>query len=326
MGKLEGKVALVTGGGTGIGRATALAFAGEGIDVAVNYSRSKADAEATAAEIEGMGRAALAVCADVSDDAAVRRMVERVASELGRLDILVNNAGWTRYVPLEDLEGLSGEAWDRCFDVNVNGTFYLLPGRGAEDEGERGGTDRERRLDRRSDRSRQLDGLRRLQGGGDLPHEGVCDYTGAGDPRERRLARRRGHAVDGRDGVVHGGQRAGHAAEESGPAGGRGGRGDGRGPQRHDDRAEPGRGWRADAVGARAVSSAACLQQAGRSGPNPPSCASCPSMFSFFEQGYIARLLRPGTRAHFRRESRIKPSIKQNLPSCFLDLNNRFAD
>ena len=124
MGKLEGKVALVTGGGTGIGRATALAFAGEGIDVAVNYSRSKADAEATAAEIEGMGRAALAVCADVSDDAAVRRMVERVASELGRLDILVNNAGWTRYVPLEDLEGLSGEAWDRCFDVNVNGTFY----------------------------------------------------------------------------------------------------------------------------------------------------------------------------------------------------------
>ncbi len=124
MGKLEGKVALVTGGGTGIGRATALAFSREGIDVAVNYSRSKAEAEATAAEIEGLGRKAMAVCADVSDDAAVRNMVDQVATELGRLDILVNNAGWTKYVPMEDLEGLNDDAWDRCFDVNVKGTFH----------------------------------------------------------------------------------------------------------------------------------------------------------------------------------------------------------
>ncbi len=124
MGYLDGKVALITGGGTGIGRATALLFAGEGADVAVNYSRSQTEAETTADAIRALGRRALAVCADVSDDAAVHRMVEQVVTELGRLDILVNNAGTTQFVPLDDLEGLSDEVWDAIFDVNVKGTFY----------------------------------------------------------------------------------------------------------------------------------------------------------------------------------------------------------
>ncbi len=124
MGYLDGKAALITGGGTGIGRATALLFAGEGADVAVNYSKSQAEAEATAADIQALGRRALAVCADVSDDAAVQNMVDRVFAELGRLDILVNNAGTTRFVPLDDLEGLTDEAWDAIFDVNARGTFY----------------------------------------------------------------------------------------------------------------------------------------------------------------------------------------------------------
>ena len=124
MGYLDGKVALVTGGGTGIGRATSLLFAKEGADVAVDYSRSQKEAETTADEIRKMGRKALAVCADVSDDGAVREMVGRTATELGRLDILVNNAGTTRFVALDDLEGLKDEDWERTIDVNVKGTFY----------------------------------------------------------------------------------------------------------------------------------------------------------------------------------------------------------
>lgn len=124
MGYLDGKVALITGGGTGIGRETALLFAREGADVAVNYSRSRSEAEGTAGEVRALGRKGLAICADVADDAAVRRMVEQTVDELGRLDILVNNAGTTKFVPLADLEALDEEAWDPVFDVNVKGTFF----------------------------------------------------------------------------------------------------------------------------------------------------------------------------------------------------------
>ncbi len=124
MGRLEGKVALVTGGGTGIGRATSLLFAEEGADVAVNYSRSRSEAEETVSEIEKLGRKGLAICADVSDDAAVREMIDTVVAKLGRLDILINNAGYTKFVPLADLDGLTDENWDRVMAVNVKGTFY----------------------------------------------------------------------------------------------------------------------------------------------------------------------------------------------------------
>ena len=124
MGKLDGKVALVTGGGTGIGRAASLLFATEGADVAVNYSRSEDDANKTCADIEALGRKAIAVKADVSDDSAVRQMVDRVVDELGRLDILVNSAGMTRFVPLDDLENLTEDDWDRAMAVNVKGAFF----------------------------------------------------------------------------------------------------------------------------------------------------------------------------------------------------------
>ncbi|MCH2665477.1 SDR family NAD(P)-dependent oxidoreductase, partial [bacterium] len=124
MGKLDGKVALITGGGTGIGRATALLLAEHGANVAVNYSRSKDDAEQTVADVEATGRKAIAVQANISEDASCRTMVDTVVSDLGRLDILVNNAGTTRMVPLDDLEGLTEDDWDAIIGVNVKGTFF----------------------------------------------------------------------------------------------------------------------------------------------------------------------------------------------------------
>ncbi len=122
--RLKGKVALVTGGGTGIGRATVLMLAEAGADVAVNYSRSQQDAEQTVRDARERGVAALAVRADVSSDAAVRGMVDEVVAELGGLDYLVNNAGMTRPVELTDLEGISDDDFNAIFGLNVRGLLY----------------------------------------------------------------------------------------------------------------------------------------------------------------------------------------------------------
>lgn len=124
--RLSGKVALVTGGGTGIGRAIALALAREGTAVAVNYSRSRAAAEAVAAEIAASGGGAVALQADVAQDAEARRLVQAAVEKLGHLDILVNNAGWTQRVPHDDLEGLTEAIWDRALAVNLKGPFFCV--------------------------------------------------------------------------------------------------------------------------------------------------------------------------------------------------------
>ncbi|MCE2528716.1 MAG: SDR family oxidoreductase [Acidimicrobiia bacterium] len=120
---LDGRVALVTGGGTGLGRATALELARAGASVAVNYSRSRQEAELVARQIRDRGGSALAVLADITDGAAVSSMVASVEERLGRVDILVNNAGTTRYVAFSDLGAVSAEEWRRIMDVNVTGAF-----------------------------------------------------------------------------------------------------------------------------------------------------------------------------------------------------------
>ncbi len=122
--QVEGKSAIVTGGGTGVGRATALQLARLGCSVLVNYSRSERDAEKTAAEAAALGVKAIACRADVADDAAVRAMTDTALKEFRRLDVLVNNAGTTTFVNHADLEKVTEEDWDRILAVNVKGTFF----------------------------------------------------------------------------------------------------------------------------------------------------------------------------------------------------------
>ncbi len=124
--QVEGKAAIVTGGGTGVGRATALKLAAQGCQVLINYSRSKEDAEKTEAELRGLGVKAVAIQADVADDAACRQMAERAVQEFGRLDVVVNNAGTTAFVPHGDLEGMKIEDWERLYRVNVIGPFQVV--------------------------------------------------------------------------------------------------------------------------------------------------------------------------------------------------------
>lgn len=121
---IRGKVAIVTGGGTGIGRATSLALARQGAAVAVNYSRSDAEAHETVEAIAAAGGRALAVRANVARESDVRAMVETVAGAFGGIDLLVNNAGTTRYIALADLDAVTDEVWDEIFAVNVKGIFY----------------------------------------------------------------------------------------------------------------------------------------------------------------------------------------------------------
>jgi 3-oxoacyl-[acyl-carrier protein] reductase len=117
---LSGRVAIVTGGGTGIGAATARLLAQHGADVVV-ASRTVDELERTAAAIQAAtARRCLAVPTDVKDEEQVARMVARTLDELGRVDILVNNAGGTRMGPLL---GLGPKAWDASFDLNVRAAY-----------------------------------------------------------------------------------------------------------------------------------------------------------------------------------------------------------
>lgn len=121
---LTGKVALVTGGGTGIGKATSIALAKRGVTVAVNYSKSKSDAEETVQWIKNNGGRAMAFQADVSQDREVREMVEDITKLFGGVDLLVNNASFTYHIPLDDLESVTEEAWNDLYAVNVKGMFH----------------------------------------------------------------------------------------------------------------------------------------------------------------------------------------------------------
>jgi len=119
MGKLDQKVAIVTGGGTGIGQAIALTFAKEGADIVI-CGRTMDKLEKVAKEVEALGRHCLAIPADVSIKAQAQSLVKQTVDRLGKIDILVNNAGVVRRASLLDM---SEADWDTVMAINLKGVF-----------------------------------------------------------------------------------------------------------------------------------------------------------------------------------------------------------
>jgi NAD(P)-dependent dehydrogenase (short-subunit alcohol dehydrogenase family) len=122
-GKLEGMVALVTGGDSGIGRAVAVLFAREGADVAINYLSEDRDAEETKRRVEDEGRRCIAIAGDVKDPAFCEDLVAHVVEAFGKLDVLVNNAAFQQHS--ETIEGITEEHLQETLQTNIGGYFHM---------------------------------------------------------------------------------------------------------------------------------------------------------------------------------------------------------
>lgn len=123
-GKLEDKVAIITGGDSGIGRAVAYLYALEGADVAISYlPEEQVDAEETKSAVEEAGRTCLLIPGDVRDREFCRDIVEQTVKKFGKLDILVSNAAWQNRK--ETIDKITEEEWDRTFKTNIDAYFFL---------------------------------------------------------------------------------------------------------------------------------------------------------------------------------------------------------
>lgn len=123
MGRLEGKAAVVTGGGRGIGRAICLAFAKEGADVIVNYATQDRPAQEVVEMINKIGRKAVAVKGNVAVKAEAERIIQASVDYFGKIDILVNNAGASKAGMLYKM---TEEQWDEIVDIHLKGPFLCI--------------------------------------------------------------------------------------------------------------------------------------------------------------------------------------------------------
>jgi acetoacetyl-CoA reductase len=121
MGRLAGKIALVTGASRGIGRAIAIALAKEGAAIAVNYRVSETEAQRVVEELKALGAKTMLAQANVSNGSETREMIQRVVKNLGRIDVMVNNAGITRD---KTLRKMTDEDWFEVINTNLNSVYY----------------------------------------------------------------------------------------------------------------------------------------------------------------------------------------------------------
>jgi 3-oxoacyl-[acyl-carrier protein] reductase len=119
--KLEGKSAVVTGGGRGVGRAVSLAFAREGADVVINYATRVESARQVVREIEKIGQKAVAVRGNVASKGDCEEIIRTAVDQFGKIDILVNNAGISRPAMLSKM---TEQQWDEVVDVHLKGAFF----------------------------------------------------------------------------------------------------------------------------------------------------------------------------------------------------------
>jgi NAD(P)-dependent dehydrogenase (short-subunit alcohol dehydrogenase family) len=122
-GRLQGKVALITGADSGIGKAVAIAFAREGADVLISYLNEEDDAQDTLNWVQQAGRRAVAIPGDITSQVHCKSLVERAIFEFGGIDVLVNNAAFQR--TYQDIADIEPEEWDQTFRTNIYAPFFL---------------------------------------------------------------------------------------------------------------------------------------------------------------------------------------------------------
>jgi len=136
MGRLEGKAAIVTGGGRGIGRSICLAYAREGADIIVNYVTKDHSAQEVVEMVREIGRKAVAVKGNIAVRADVERIIQSAIDHFGKIDILVNNAGATRAAMLHKM---TEEQWDEVVDIHLKGPFLCTQAASRHMMGQKGG-------------------------------------------------------------------------------------------------------------------------------------------------------------------------------------------